>query len=102
MRKALRVPGEMSFVDSRPPSAAVRAFGFGRIEGNSKQIPSEADLNSNLGIVIMSSEADTNDPEMLEQEIKESIGRARDLTNEYRIVQEHESAILENDEQSPK
>jgi hypothetical protein len=50
----------------------------------------------------MASDADTNDPEELGREIKESIERARDLTDEYRIVQEHESTILENNEQSPK
>jgi len=50
----------------------------------------------------MSAEAHTNDPEKLEQEIKDSIERVRDLTNEFRIVQEHESRILENDQQSPK
>jgi hypothetical protein len=49
----------------------------------------------------MSSGAET-DPEKLEQEIKTSIKKARDLTDEFRIVQEHENTILENDEPFPK
>jgi len=46
----------------------------------------------------MSSESDANDSEKLKKGIEDSIEKLRDLTNEMRIVQEHESSILENEE----
>jgi hypothetical protein len=46
----------------------------------------------------VSSNSESHDPQELEREIKESIEKVRDLTNEMKIVQEHESALLEDDE----
>jgi hypothetical protein len=46
-------------------------------------------------------EPDANDAERLKKGIEDSIEKLRDLTNEMRIVLEHESAILEN-EQPPR
>jgi hypothetical protein len=44
----------------------------------------------------MSSNPRADDPDKLHQEIRESIEKVRDLTDELKIVQEHENAILEN------
>jgi hypothetical protein len=46
----------------------------------------------------MSSDADTHDPDKLHEQIKESIEKVRDLADEFRIVQEHENAILEDND----
>jgi hypothetical protein len=46
----------------------------------------------------MSTESDANDAETLKKGIEDSIEKLRDLTNEMRIVQEHESTILENED----
>ena len=46
----------------------------------------------------MPSDADTDDLYKLHQEIKESIEKVRDQAEELRIVQEHENAILENND----
>jgi hypothetical protein len=46
----------------------------------------------------MSFESHANDAEELKKGIEDSIEKLRDLTNEMRIVQEHESTILENED----
>jgi hypothetical protein len=48
----------------------------------------------------MCSHAETNDAEMLERENRDSIERARGLADEMKIVQQHESTILEDGEPS--
>ena len=48
----------------------------------------------------MSFESDANDAERLKKGIEDSLEKLRDLTNEMRIVQEHESTILESEERS--
>jgi hypothetical protein len=46
----------------------------------------------------MCSDPNSNNPEDLEREIKDSIEKVRGLRDELKIVQEHERTILELDE----
>jgi hypothetical protein len=48
----------------------------------------------------MPSDPHNVNPEELEREIKDSIEKVREMTDEFKIVQEHESSIL-RDSESP-
>jgi hypothetical protein len=49
----------------------------------------------------MSSNPHADEPDKLHQEIREFIEKVRDLADELKIVQEHENAILENNDPIP-